>query len=310
VLLVGLLVAAALAWHRQVPTEHGVALVWESAMPWVWVLVVVLALAALVRHSLLSLVGVLVPALVWGVMFVPQLLGGDQPPAEPRPGDQSSQSGRASGSEFVVATQNLSVGNASPTQAAEALVQTDADVVAVEELSGVDGQRAAAVLSNHYRYHTRATTVGLWSKYPMDGVQQLSLGMSWNRALRATVRTSHGGVAVYAVHLPSVRPGEQDARDLAIRRLSGLVADDGHRRIVLAGDLNCTTSDRHFDDLNGQLTDSRTAVGGGFGFTWPARFPLVRPDHVLSKGFTTEDDTVLSANGSDHRGLLVRLALR
>jgi vancomycin resistance protein VanJ len=55
------------------------------------------------------------------------------------------------------------------------------------------------------------------------------------------------------------------------------------------------------------MSDSRQAVGGGLGFTWPAVFPLTRPDHVLARGLTPVSDQALAAGGSDHRLVLVGL---
>jgi vancomycin resistance protein VanJ len=115
---------------------------------------------------------------------------------------------------------------------------------------------------------------------------------------------------VYAVHLPSVRPGDTAARDDAVAELAALVAADPAARVLVLGDLNTATTDPVLDTLTAQVTDSRETVKGGFGFTWPADFPLTRPDHVLGRGVTAVSDTVLPAVGSDHRAVLVGLNLR
>jgi vancomycin resistance protein VanJ len=112
------------------------------------------------------------------------------------------------------------------------------------------------------------------------------------------------------VHLPSVRPGDTAARDRAVAELAGLVAADPAGRVLVMGDLNTAGTDPVFGRLTGGLADSREAVRGGFGFTWPAQFPLTRPDHVLSRGVGTLSDQVLAGGGSDHRAVVVGLRVR
>jgi vancomycin resistance protein VanJ len=89
-----------------------------------------------------------------------------------------------------------------------------------------------------------------------------------------------------------------------------LVAADPAEKVLVMGDLNTATTDSALSALTGELTDSREAVKGGFGFTWPATFPLTRPDHVLGRGVTPVFDEVLAAGGSDHRAVLVGLNLQ
>jgi vancomycin resistance protein VanJ len=137
--------------------------------------------------------------------------------------------------------------------------------------------------------------------------------MDWARSFRVVVHHPQGDIAVYAVHLPSVRPGYTDSRDQAVADLAALVAADPAETVLVMGDLNTATTDPTLtvltDESTASLTDSREAVKGGFGFTWPATFPLTRPDHVLGRGLTPVFDQVLAAGGSDHRAVLVGLNL-
>ena len=68
------------------------------------------------------------------------------------------------------------------------------------------------VLDAQYDNHAMVSTVGLWSYWPMDAPEPLELGLSWARALRVVVHHPEGDIAVYAVHLPSVRPGDTDGQ--------------------------------------------------------------------------------------------------
>ncbi|GAA3037315.1 hypothetical protein GCM10020229_55850 [Kitasatospora albolonga] len=128
----------------------------------------------------------------------------------------------------------------------------------------------------------------------------------WNRSLRAEVRTPFGPVAVYVAHLSSVRPhvtgfvtGHRDGNIAALARE---VAAEPVRRVVVLGDLNTAPDDHALAPLTGQLALAR----GGFGFTWPAAFPVARIDHVLTRGLTA-DTWTLPATASDHLPLAGRL---
>jgi vancomycin resistance protein VanJ len=70
--------------------------------------------------------------------------------------------------------------------------------------------------------------------------------------------------------------------------------------VVLLGDLNGTTDDRAFAAITSQLQSAQTTAGDGFGFTWPATFPVLRIDQILVRGVKPERSWVLQATGSDH----------
>src|SRR3712207_3080712 len=95
-----------------------------------------------------------------------------------------------------------------------------ADVLALVELTDEARPVYRAGLATAYRYHTVQGTVGLWSTLPLTDVAPVDLrmdagplaasvpdgvGTAWTRALRATVATAHGPLAVYVAHLASVR---------------------------------------------------------------------------------------------------------
>ncbi len=68
----------------------------------------------------------------------------------------------------------------------------------------------------------------------------------------------------------------------------------------MLGDLNGTTDDRAFTDLTSRLTSAQEAAGNGFGFTFPAMFPVARIDQILVRGVEPKSSWVLPATGSDH----------
>jgi len=291
--ILAIAVAAGVVFASSIPSLNGMGAAWTSFLPWTAVLLVLLGAIAVVRRAWWGLSAVIVSVMVWSAVFVPQLVPATVPPGA---------------ADLTVATQNIGAANVDPQTAARTLATSGAGIVAVQEIVSSSGD-ATAILDATYTHHARISTVGLWSVWPMDEPEPLELGLAWAMAFRVVVHHDAGDIAVYAVHLPSVRPGYTAARDEAVADLSAMVAADPESRVLVMGDLNTATTDPMLSTLTAELTDSRQAVRGGFGFTWPASFPVTRPDHVLGRGMTPISDQVLTAGGSDHRAVLVGLDL-
>lgn len=269
-------VALLLAGHRLVPDIAGVGTLLDSFLPWVGVAIPALAVLALVLRSGIGAASVLVPVLVWTVMFGPAFF-------------QNSPTGTA---DLRVVTQNLSVDNKQAATTAKELVDSGADVVAVQELT----DKAVPVLTAAYPYQLRVGTVGLWSRYRITDSERVDLNIGWTRGVRAEIATPRGQVTVYSVHLGSIRLGSADQRDRTLDALAARVRADPSARLVVLGDLNTASTDRAFSTLVPPLSEAKS----GLGFTWPSAFPLTRPDHVLYRGLTAVGSDVLHTTGSDH----------
>lgn len=291
VFICGALIATLLLLHTVLPTSGGFALLVENVLPWTWVLIVIVLIAGLIRFSVLSIIGILIPAIVWSMMFAGYLRPTKAPDS----------------SDLVVATQNVEARGAQPTATVQAITSASPDIVAIEELESLSGKIVRKRMNEAFSHSHVADTVGVWSKWPITNAKEINLGLQWPRAFSATVQTDEGDITFYAVHMPSVRPGQESLRNAALTKLSEAVAADTSPRIIVAGDFNAGSSDRYMTSLNKELTDTRRAVGGGFGFTYPAQFPLVRLDHIMVKGLTPVSDTVLPRGTSDHRGVVAGL---
>ena len=92
-----------------------------------------------------------------------------------------------------------------------------------------------------------------------------------------------------------------ESRDRGARALGAAIAAERNPRVVLLGDLNGTTDDRAFAGITARMLSAQEAAGDGFGFSWPARFPVVRIDQILVRGVQPRSSWVLPATGSDHR---------
>ncbi|MEU4252974.1 endonuclease/exonuclease/phosphatase family protein [Amycolatopsis sp. NPDC026612] len=259
----------------------------ETFLPWTGLLVVPLLVAALVRRSALALVAVLLPALVWGGFFGGRLF------------DK-----RERGGDLTIVSHNVNDENADPAATARALAAAGAQVIALEELKKSEVPKYENALVAGYPYHAVQGTVGVWSTFPLRDTQPVAI-MPWTRALRTTVDTPKGPVAVFVAHLPSVRVRldagfTADGRDEAVGLLADALAAESAPRTVLVGDFNGTAGDRALAPITARLRDAQDDAGDGFGFSWPAALPLARIDQIFVAGVRPLAAWTLSATGSDH----------
>lgn len=300
-LLLGLL----LLLHARVPDRGGLGSLVDTFLPWFGLFVPVLLAVALWRRSACAVLAVLLPAVVWAGLFGGVL------------GDKA----QAADSDLTVVTHNVGAGNRDPAGTARALAASGADVLALEEITAQARGAYEKALAEKYPHHAVLGTVGLWSRLPLSDVEPVDTAMDAgplgaaksaaqklpsNRALRATVTTDQGPVAVYVAHLGSVRVMPRggfwtDSRDRNAQALADAIAAERSKRVLLLGDLNGTMDDRAFAGLTAQLTSAQEQAGDGFGFSYPADFPVVRIDQILVRGVTADRSWVLPATGSDHR---------
>jgi vancomycin resistance protein VanJ len=297
--VLAILSAATLIFHRYVPNSIGNAgSLLDTFLPWVGLAVPILGVAALVRRSATAGVALLVPALVWGVMFGDLLLPGK---------------GSGGAYDLRVLTHNVDAANPDPKATANDLLGADADVMALEELTAQDLKIYKAAFAAKYPYQVSRDTVALWSKYPVVETKSVDVGFAWTRALRAEVSTPQGKVAVYVAHLASVRVGTSgftsDQRNGTIKALGRQIADEKLAGVIVMGDFNGTANDRSLAPLTAGLRSAQGAAGTGFGFTWPSKFPMARIDHILVRGVTPTKAWVMKPTGSDHRPVVAELRI-
>ncbi|TLQ46394.1 endonuclease/exonuclease/phosphatase family protein [Streptomyces marianii] len=275
--------------HAQIPNRIGnVGSLTETFLPWLGLLVPVLLVLALLRRSATALVALLVPAIVWLNLFGGLL---------------TDKSG--GGEVLTVATHNVNAENTDPEGTAREVAASGADVVALEELTGDAVPAYEKALASQYRYHSVQGTVGLWSKYPMSDTRPVDIQLGWVRAMRSTVATPSGDLSVYVAHLPSVRVKMNagftaSQRDTSADALGEAIARDPVGRVVLLGDLNGTMNDRALNAVTSQMRSTQGAAGDGFGFSWPASFPMARIDQIMVKGVEPVSSWTLPRTASDH----------
>lgn len=285
--------------HSRIPNRIGnLGSLTETFLPWFGLAIPVLLVLGLVRKSATALIAVVLPTVVWLNLFGGLLL--------------SDKTG--TGGDLTVATHNVNAENPDPAGTARDVAASGADIVALEELTASAVPTYAKALASTYKYHSVQGTVGLWSKYPMSGIKAVDIKLGWTRAMRATVATPEGQIAVYVAHLPSVRVKLEAGftarqRDTSADALGEAIAAEPLKRKILLGDLNGTMNDRSLNAVTSQMRSTQGAAGSGFGFSWPASFPMARIDQIMVQGVEPVTSWTLPKTGSDHLPIAARVNL-
>ncbi|MFF1834926.1 endonuclease/exonuclease/phosphatase family protein [Streptomyces sp. NPDC058231] len=292
------LLTLVMIFHAEIPNRIGnLGSLSETFLPWFGLLIPVLFALGLVRRSATALIAVLLPLVVWFNLFGGLL---------------TDKSG--TGGDLTVATHNVNAGNPDPAGTARQVARSGADVIALQELPAGQVEAYESALAAGYPYHSVQGTVGLWSKYPMSGTRPVDIRMGWTRAMRSTVTTPDGRVAVYVAHMPSVRVKVNSGftanqRDESADALGEAIADEQLGRVILLGDLNGTMNDRSLNAVTAQMRSTQGAAGNGFGFSWPAAFPMARIDQIMVRGIEPVSSWTLPATDSDHLPIAARVEL-
>ncbi|MFF2851593.1 endonuclease/exonuclease/phosphatase family protein [Streptomyces sp. NPDC058001] len=285
--------------HAQIPNSIGnLGSLNETFLPWLGVFVPLLFLLAVIRKSGTALIAVMVPAIVWVNLF----------------GGLLTDKG-GTGGDVTLVTHNVNAENPDPAGTARDLAASDADVVALEELTARDVPVYERALAGAYPHHSVQGTVGVWSKYPLSATAPVDIKLGWTRAMRATVTTPYGKIAVYVAHLPSVRVKlnagfTASQRDESADALGAAIREEPLAKTALLGDLNGTMNDRSLNAVTAQMRSTQGAAGNGFGFSWPASFPMARIDQIMVKGVEPVSSWTLPRTGSDHLPVAARIQLR
>ncbi|MGP4110681.1 endonuclease/exonuclease/phosphatase family protein [Streptomyces sp. 4N509B] len=293
VVVAAVLLALVMLLHSRVPNAVGnLGSLLQTFLPWLGLGIPVLGVCAAVRRSATAGIALLLPALVWFDLFGGLLR------------DKTDEGGA-----LMVISHNVDADNPDPAVTAHALAGSGADVIALQELPEEQLETYEEALAARFPHSAVEGTVGLWSRYPISDTAAVDIGLGWTRAMRATVtpaeETGLEQVAVYVAHLPSVRV-QFDAgftagrRDEAADLLGQAIAAEPLAEVVLLGDLNGTMNDGALAPLTSQLRSAQGAAGEGFGFSWPAGFPMTRIDQILVRGLEPVSAWTLPSTGSDH----------
>jgi endonuclease/exonuclease/phosphatase (EEP) superfamily protein YafD len=219
-----------------------------------------------------------------------------------------------------VMTSNLRLGEADATAVVDAVRHNQVDVLMLEELTPDEQQHLVDQgLDDLLPYHRSepresAGGTGLWSRYPLT---EVAFPGGFTFAL-ITARVDVPGVAApvtaIALHMAGPVPDPHDWT-ADIRRLpAALRTLPPGAPVIVGGDFNATPDTVQFRRLlRDGYRDAADQAGAGITATYPAdRWypPLLAIDHVLTRGGAVATGVkTITVRGSDHRALLVRVAV-
>jgi endonuclease/exonuclease/phosphatase (EEP) superfamily protein YafD len=209
---------------------------------------------------------------------------------------------------LTIVTFNVWEKNIDPDRTVDVILRQNADIVALQEATGLEGAARARLLAAYpYQAPGPCCLLALLSKQPW--VETRPAGPSSSTLLGVTKAPDGGTVAVVTTHLPwPVPPGEQsDDRATLTRLIAGSQRPD----LVVVGDFNLTPwswSLRTLDQAFRPLSRRERAL-----FTYPANIarldrpsplPLLPIDHVYAgPAWRTVQVDRLPRAGSDHDGV-------
>jgi vancomycin resistance protein VanJ len=174
----------------------------------------------------------------------------------------------------------------------------------------------------------RAGDVAILSPHSLGPARPFRLGASasYRVALEAPVRVRGRRIDLISVHFSTALPRPLRERvwhhprhnrqvAAAVRAeqtayLAGVVRR-ARRPLVVGGDFNSPPGSLTYETLDDLLGSAFKAGGSGFGWTFPARRPLLRIDHLfVSDDLGVIHCWVLPVRASDHRPVIADLAWR
>jgi endonuclease/exonuclease/phosphatase family metal-dependent hydrolase len=314
----GLSVVGFLLLRWLVGDEWGLVALFNSFAHLLFLPALILLPLILVSRRRLS-IGLLIPAalafiLAYGAAFVPR-------------------TAQAAPHTLRILTYNLKSQEVDLEPALNIIRDSDADVVALQELSEAMALVLASDLADRYPYQALHTQPGdpipgqgVLSRYPLlsDDYWRIYLAHQ-----RVTLEIEGAPITFYNTHpVQPLHPNGFARRGEEIRDLlARLETETGP--LVIAGDFNMSDQSDDYWRIAGHYQDTYRAAGWGLGFTFPADLPyfgggnyapaifnlipaLVRLDYVFHNDAFSALNAQVGADsgGSDHLPLQVDLALR
>ncbi|TAK36195.1 MAG: hypothetical protein EPO21_03420 [Chloroflexota bacterium] len=234
---------------------------------------------------------------------------------------------------FTVMTHNVGAGSPNAPSVAQIVDETNADIVAIQELTDETAQALIARLGDQYRYRAllpRAdySGVGVFSRFPIESEESFTVG---HLAQHLVLNIRGQRVHVFNFHpmAPDIQwitghslppymirgfDTEWQTKQMAFIQKK---VEEAEGPIVMVGDFNTTDQSRQYGQLTHNLTDVYREVGWGFGHTFPAAgyfprlpFSVLRIDYIFhSRELTGREARVAGPTGSDHLPVIARLSL-
>lgn len=209
--------------------------------------------------------------------------------------------------------------------------KTDPSVVCFQEF---DVSMRERFMSYPYAYisasdNSKQAVQAIFSKFPIVAKGLLPFPNSTNAAIFVDLKIKGDTLRLYNVHLQSLRVKPEAAsleagtRERLYKRLkvsfakqqaqADIIAchkSDSPHKLIVAGDFNTNQFSSVYHTIKGDLTDSFTSVGSGYGKTFDFKYFPMRIDFLLSDpDFEITYHKSFPLNLSDHFPVLVAYRL-
>lgn len=297
----------------------------NSVAPYLFLPVPVVLVIALLARRWALLVAALIPTAVFLMLFGQSLL----------PRELKVPSVPPDAPSLSLLTYNLHAWNTDVDGIVTALLASDADVIALQELEPEMARLLAERLSSRYPYTDLVLRsgwdgLGVYSKVPLTPVREPD-GYARRNPQVTTLRLPWGDATLINVHNLSIpRTLEEWPTEItnSIRQreeTSAFIVDFASRAdagpVIAAGDFNTTPRSTAYETIVGVLSDSWTDAGFGFGTTFPggpySPTPLDQnvPDWLLRIDYVFTSEEIVATDArigqwdgtSDHRPVRVNL---
>lgn len=274
--------------------------------------VIVVPVLLLLRRTwllLLNLPGLIVLVIGYGGAFIPDVRADASP-------------------DFTVLTYNIKHPHKYLDELAAYLIDSDADIIALQEFTPRTGLYLTPMLTATYPYSTTHNSacyrgLAIYSQYPI--VDGCSSPERSHRHQRVVIDMQNRLLSVYSVHMPPPEwtsagfdtTGRRPALDVLLQA----AAKDPHP-VVIMGDFNMGDMTADYQHIASRYTDAFRASGQGTGVTYPyltRQYPpsplLAYPLPVVRLDYIFHDDALYSLTSevlppwrSDHLPVRVDLA--
>lgn len=251
---------------------------------------------------------------------------------------QAKRTADARRPDLIVLSFNTHQGRFRAQELRDAVIEHDADVVVVQEISEESLLRLLVVLETthpHWAHLEQDWLYGqaIFSKHPLVGAQR-SLAFAdppptphpnrmrdGDRQQQVTILVDGKQLVIQNVHMISpmnptlvAEQARQTTGMIELLSRDSLFTDDAPP-LLIVGDFNATwRSPMHARLRKLGLKEAHALVGQGRGTTWPAHKPIldrvssVRIDHaMMNRRLVPRFARALSSMGSDHRSIVVGL---
>ena len=212
-------------------------------------------------------------------------------------------------SSIVVFSHNVMVANQDVLAVAQQVLETDPDVVLLQEAHGDFVAVFERQLDGQFPHRETVGLQSIFSRWPLSDVEVT--GTSTGGAVIATISAPEDDIRIANFHasapLRTERRDNQRVEYAAMEEWRVTESVD-----VVMGDFNASGSQplyrRTVDD---GYVDAHRSAGCGFGLTWK-RFEavaLLSLDHALvHEDYSVESFEVLDYAGSDHKAIAIRIS--